>query len=51
VRISFFERYGTFKGALKNGKTAKNEEYSEILSEQIMMKKPSDIKECREKAK
>jgi hypothetical protein len=50
VRISFFERYSAFKGALKNGKTAQNEEYSEILSEQIIMKKPSDIKECREKA-
>jgi hypothetical protein len=33
VRISFHELYGTFKGALKNGKTAQNEEFSEILSE------------------
>lgn len=51
MRVSFFERYGIFKGALKNGKTGQNEEYSEILSEQIMINKPSDIKECREKAK
>lgn len=50
VRKSFFARYSIFKGALKNGKTAQNEECSEILSDN-MMGRPSDIKECREKAK
>lgn len=50
VRKSFFARYAMFKGALTNGKTAQNEECSEILSDHISGR-PSDIKECREKAK
>ena len=50
VRTSFFARYSIYKGALKNGKTAQNEEYSEMLSDH-MMGLSSDIKECREKGK